>query len=403
MGYPFIRLLRRTIIYLSYQLLDIHVGEPMTDILKPYLNEPVRFAYWVSNLSGGQVISKVEQRTGWDFDYNVKLARAAEKAGFEFALSATRFAGGYRADGQHEASAFAMSLLNATERLNVIVAIMTGFWHPAVVAKLGATADHISKGRWHVNIVSGWFKQEFDALGVPWLEHDERYRRSTEFIKVLKGTWTQDDFSFHGDYYNIDNWQLSPKPTFKPHPLIFQGGSSTAARRMAAENSDWYFTNGGSIEELNAQAVQVKQGAAGFGRQLRVGANAFIIARDTEAEAREVHAEILAKADPAAVAGFAASVKQAGQSTKDGVGNWAKSTSADLVQPNDGFKTNLIGTPEQVARRIIELKRAGIDLVLAGFLHFHEEVEYFGRRVYPLVRELEAEAARRAPEASLAG
>ncbi|HVJ41326.1 MAG TPA: dimethyl sulfone monooxygenase SfnG [Dongiaceae bacterium] len=367
----------------------------MSDSITPYLDEPVRFAYWVSNLSGGQVVSKIEQRTGWDFDYNAKLARMAENAGFDFALTATRFVGGYRADGQHEASAFAMSLLNVTERLNVIVACMTGFWHPAVVAKLGATADHISKGRWHINIVSGWFKNEFDVLGMPWLSHDDRYRRSTEFIKVLKGIWTEEEFSFKGDFYKIDKYHLNPKPSFKPHPLIFQGGSSTAARVMAAENSDWYFTNGGSIDELSAQARQVKDLAAERGRQLRVGANAFIIARDSEAEAREVHAEIIAKADPAAIAGFAEAVKQAGQSTGDGVGNWAKSKAADLVQPNDGFKTNLIGTPEQIARRIVALKAAGIDLILAGFLHFQEEIEYFGRHVYPLVRELEAENARR--------
>jgi FMNH2-dependent dimethyl sulfone monooxygenase len=366
----------------------------MSDVLSPYLSEPVRFAYWISNLSGGQVVSKIAQRTGWDFDYNVKLARIAENAGFDFALSATRLVGGYRADGQHEASAFAMSLLNATERLNVIVAIMTAFWHPALVAKLGATADHISKGRWHINIVSGWFKHEFDVLGVPWLEHDERYRRSTEFIKVLKGIWTEDEFTFKGDHYSIDGYHLNPKPTFKPHPLIFQGGSSTAARTMAAENSDWYFTNGAPIEELGTQARQVKQMAAAHGREVRVGANAFIIARDSEAEAREVHAEIVAQADPAAIAGFAEAVKQAGQSTVDGIGNWTKSKPADLVQPNDGFKTNLIGTPEQVARRIVALKGAGIDLVLAGFLNFQEEAEYFGRRVYPLVRELEAETAR---------
>ncbi len=373
----------------------------MSHVLSSYLGEPVRFAYWVSNLSGGQVVSKIEQRTGWDFDYNVKLARAAEAAGFEFALTATRFVGGYRADGQHESSVFATSLLNATERLNVIVAIMTGFWHPAVVAKLGATADHISHGRWHINIVSGWFKHEFDVLGVPWLDHDDRYRRSSEFIDILRGIWTEDEFSHKGDFYSIDKYHLNPKPTFKPHPLIFQGGSSTAARRMAAERSDWYFTNGGSIEELGAQARQVKGLAAERGRQLRVGANAFVIARDSEAEAREVHAEIVAQADPEAVAGFAEAVKQAGQSTADGVGNWAKSKAVDLVQPNDGFKTNLIGTPEQVARRIVALKQAGIDLVLTGFLHFQEEVEYFGRRVIPLVRELEAEQAR-APALNLA-
>ena len=60
------------------------------------------------------------------------------------------------------------------------------------------------------------------------------------------------------------------------------------------------------------------------------------------------------------------------------------------MQYNDGFKTNLIGTPRQIAQRIVALKALGVDLVLAGFLHFQEEVEYFGRRVLPLVRELEA-------------
>ena len=61
------------------------------------------------------------------------------------------------------------------------------------------------------------------------------------------------------------------------------------------------------------------------------------------------------------------------------------------MQYNDGFKTNLIGTPEQIAQRIVNLKAAGVDLVLTGFLHFQEEVEYFGKRVLPLVRELEVQ------------
>lgn len=69
---------------------------------------------------------------------------------------------------------------------------------------------------------------------------------------------------------------------------------------------------------------------------------------------------------------------------------WADSTFADLVQYNDGFRTQLIGTPEQVAHRIVECRRHGVDLILAGFLHFQEEVEYCGAKVLPLVREIEA-------------
>ena len=61
------------------------------------------------------------------------------------------------------------------------------------------------------------------------------------------------------------------------------------------------------------------------------------------------------------------------------------------MQDNDGFKTNLIGTPEQIAERIVHLKTIGVDLVLTAFLHFQEEVEYFGKRILPLVREPEAQ------------
>ena len=115
-----------------------------------------------------------------------------------------------------------------------------------VFAKLGASADVISGGRFAVNVVSGWFKGEFHALGEPWLEHDERYRRSEEFIRVLKASWTQDEAEFSGDFYNLHGYTLKPKPLQKPHPQIFQGGNSTAARQMAGRVSDWYFMNGGS-------------------------------------------------------------------------------------------------------------------------------------------------------------
>jgi dimethylsulfone monooxygenase len=82
-------------------------------------------------------------------------------------------------------------------------------------------------------------------------------------------------------------------------------------------------------------------------------------------------------------------VKQAGKASTEGQGMWANSKFEDLIQYNDGFKTNLIGTPEQIAQRIVALKAIGVDLILAGFLHYLEEVEYFGTRVLPLVRELE--------------
>ena len=145
---------------------------------------PSRFAYWVPNVSGGLVVSKIPQRTGWDYEYNRKLAVLAEDAGFDYALSQVRYMASYGAEYQHESTSFSLALLLATTRLKVIAAIHPGLWHPGVLAKLVATADHLSGGRVAVNVVSGWFKGEFTALGEPWLEHDERYRRSEEFIRV---------------------------------------------------------------------------------------------------------------------------------------------------------------------------------------------------------------------------
>jgi len=353
--------------------------------------EPIKFAYWVPNVSGGLVVSKIEQRTSWDIDYNRKLAKLAEDNGFDYALSQIRFTAGYGAENQHEPVIFSQALLAVTERLKLIVALLPGPWNPAVAAKQIATLDQIYGGRVAVNIVSGWFRGEFRAIGEPWLEHDERYRRSEEFIRSLKGIWTEDHFTYRGDFYRFDHYTLRPKPLSWPHPEIFQGGSSRAARDMAARVSDWYFTNGNTPEGHKAQIDDIRAKAAANGHSVKIGVNAFIIARDTEEEARAVLQEIIDKADPEAVQGFASEVKNAGKASPEGEGNWAKSTFEDLVQYNDGFKTNLIGTPRQIAERIVHLKSIGVDLILSAFLHFQEEVEYFGKHVLPIVRELEQE------------
>lgn len=92
---------------------------------------------------------------------------------------------------------------------------------------------------------------------------------------------------------------------------------------------------------------------------MKIGVNAFVIARDTEEQARAVLQDIIDNADVDAVNAFGDAAKQAGKSSIEGEGNWAKSTFEDLVQYNDGFKTNLIGTPQQIAERIVVLKALG--------------------------------------------
>ena len=292
--------------------------------------EHVKFAYWVPNVSGGLVTSNIEQRTDWGYDYNVKLAQIAENNGFEYALSQVRYMASYGAEYQHESTSFSLALLLATERLKVIAAVHPGLWQPGVLAKLGATADHLSNGRFAVNVVSGWFKGEFTQLGEPWLEHDERYRRSAEFIQVLRKIWTEDDVEFRGDFYRIHDFTLKPKPlntAERPHPEIFQGGNSTAARRNGGRDSDWYFTNGKDFDGVTEQLADVRDHARDAAREVTSASTAS----SSRATPRPRRRKRCARSSPRPTGrrskGFGAAVQQAGKSTADKRGMWADSAS----------------------------------------------------------------------------
>lgn len=351
------------------------------------------FAYWVPNVSGGLVVSDWETETDWTYDYNLDLARTAESVGFDYALAQARFFGSYGADKQLEALAIANALAAQTDDLHVIGAVHPGLWEPGPLANFIATADRISDGRFSINVVSGWFKGEFTGFGQPWLEHDERYARSAEFIEVLKALWTEDRATYDGRFYTIgkgiDGFEgapLEPKPVQDPYPQVFQGGNSQAAREMAAKHADVLFINGGSLQEIRAVIDDVEAYAAEFGTEPpRFAANAFVIQRETEAEAKAVLEGIIENATDEAVDAFREQVKEAGQSSAEGEGMWADSEFEDLVQYNDGFKTGLIGTDEQIVERVRKLDAIGIDIVLTGFLDFGEELERFGETVVPAI------------------
>ncbi|AGP31592.1 dimethylsulfone monooxygenase SfnG [Corynebacterium terpenotabidum] len=348
------------------------------------LTDNLQFAYWVPNVSGGLVVSDIEQTTDWGIDYNRRLARTAEEVGYDYALTQVRYLGSYGAESQHESVSFSLALLAATEKLKVIAAVHPGFWQPAILANLATTASEIHGGRFALNVVSGWLKDEFQKFGEPWLEHDERYRRSGEFLQVLRAIFAGDHAEVNGDFYRLHDYSIRPHPTIAPE--LFQGGNSTAAQVNGGRYADWYFLNGAPVDELKIQIDQVRRHAEEAGRETKIGVNGFVILEDTEAEAHAKLRDIIAHANREAVEGFAASVKQAGQSTADGKGMWANSSFEDLVQYNDGFRTGLIGTAEQIHARLEELRAIGVDLVLTGHLNFQEEVERFGRDIIAPLR-----------------
>jgi dimethylsulfone monooxygenase len=375
--------------------------------------DPIKFSYWAPLGSGGFVVSNIEQHTEFNFDANVRYIQAAERTGFDYALMPARYFVSHGWPSQFEAMTTSAGLAQYTDRIKIISALHPGLWHPGIVAKMGATIDHMSGGRWGLNITTGWFKEEFIGFGEPWLDHDERYRRSQEFIEVLTGLFTEDEFSFAGDFYRIHDAPLRPKPLAKPRPEIFQGGNSMPSRRVAAKVSNLMFINGHTLDEARAIAHNVKELALAEKRVVKgipasqanareddpygpfgTGLNCFIICRDTEEEARQVFREIVEHADWEAINAFRAQVKGgAGLSSAERVGMWAESKGTDFVQQNDGFRPDLIGTPEQIADKIEALHSAGIDLIQCGFLHYEEDLANFGEKVIPLVREREEKLA----------
>ncbi|QOK29885.1 LLM class flavin-dependent oxidoreductase (plasmid) [Cytobacillus oceanisediminis] len=340
----------------------------------------MKFSIWGANLAGGFLRSRIDQCTDGSLEYNRKLVHLAEELDIDSILFPTRYTGtigGNATDeGQLDPISVITALASETKKIHFIAAVLPGFIHPSTLAKISSTIDVISNGRFHINLVSGWFKEEQEMFGIEWIKHDERYKRSSEYLEVLKGLWTSDGFSFRGNYYHIKNASLSPKPVQKPYPAIYQGGNSKDAQEMAGRFSDFYFMNGAPIEELKEQILSVSSVAEKYGRDIKFAVNAFVIARENTTIAYDEYQNIINHADDIAISQF--------NNKKETLGMWRNATSiSDLIANNEGFRTGLIGSYEDVAKKIDQLKQIGVHKVLLTFRHPLKELPNFYTNVVP--------------------
>ena len=256
-----------------------------------------------------------------------------------------------------------------TERIRLVTAIHPGFFHPAAIAKWGATMDWISGGRWDINVTSGWNLREFDMYGIDTLDHDQRYARSAEFIDVLRGAWSSPRFTYAGRFYRTNDLRLEPRPST---PLtVFQGGQSAAAVAMAATRSDWMFLNGGSLERIEEIVGRVRKACRASGRRVRFALYAAPLVRRTDAEAwAEIDTRI------AAIDRDLATRRR--QATGGAQGMWATAEDLSLLDTNEGYAARLIGSPDTVYERLEALRALGIEM-----LHFDTRDELFNETILP--------------------
>jgi len=336
------------------------------------------------------LISTAEQRTESTFDYNRRIAELLEQAGLEIFFMAQRGGAGFgpsrfwstSLDSLTTAAALAM----VTEQLKIISTVHTAFFHPGMVARIGATLDQISKGRWGLNLVSGWAENDFRMLGISLREHDERYQQSAEFTEVLNKFWTTDWFDYTGRYFTIRQGTCNPKPAQRP-PL-YNAGSSPAGKEFTARYCDWYFTGAVTPEQVRTEVADVRTRAAAYGRAIHFITYLFVLCRDSEKQVQQEVEEILAHADYQGAKELVETLTGQTLGTANSIlghGSLEEILRGAVLGMGSG---KLIGTPEQVARSLAQLQDAGLDAVGLTFRHVEEELADFIEKVLPWLERM---------------
>lgn len=336
----------------------------------------MRYGYWLP-VFGGWLRNVENENMEATWPYVKRLAQRSEQIGFDLTLLAELNLNDIKGVEAPSLDAWstAAALAAVTERLELMVAVRPTFHNPALLAKTAANIDHISGGRVSLNVVSSWWADEARKYGVQFEQHDDRYARTSEWLDVLNGVWSQDHFSFSGKYYRVEDNVLQPKPVSQPRPTLYAGGESPAAKELIAEKCDAYLMHGDSPERVGEKIADLSARRERRGLPpMKFGVAGYAIVRETEREAQQ---ELRRVTDVHQFAAGYANYQQwlAGTQLEQRV------SLEDYSVSNRGLRSGLVGTPEQVAERLAQFEAAGVDLVLLQFSPQLEEMERFAEVV----------------------
>ncbi|MDO9525387.1 MAG: LLM class flavin-dependent oxidoreductase, partial [Gemmobacter sp.] len=257
----------------------------------PMLSGGFKLGTFSSNCSSGMTPTKIAERWDASWDNNLKLAQMLDDAGIDFMLPIARWIGyGGETDfhgGVLETMTWAAGLLASTKNIAVFATIHTAANHPAVVAKQIATIDQISHGRAGLNIVAGWNKPEYEALGLTLPDdHESRYAYAQEWFDLIRKLWTSDEhFDWDGKFFKAKKIKGMPTPIRGTVPIINAAGSPQG-REFATDNANFLFTPAIDLERSKVEIGELKAQAQAKGRKIDVLTFSHVICRPTEAEAQ---------------------------------------------------------------------------------------------------------------------
>ncbi len=290
--------------------------------------------------------------------YAVKLLQRAEELGFDITLIAQRWLG-----PDLDSWIFATALATQTKTMEIMAAVHPGIADPLIMAKLGASIDRISGGRFCINIVNGTRPVETDMFG-DWIDTSEaRYKRMHEFITVMKGMWTQDDFTFKGDFYSVEHGTVPTKSVRAPHPPFFAASRVDEGMNVVSQECDTWFVNydkdrrnyAQSLTRIESEIGMMEARVKSLGRTMNYGINALVLIGDTDEEA-----EAMADAHVHAV-----------------------TTDPSIAVGTSGVGAALIGSPKTIVERIRRYQSLGIELFMLHFYPMHDGLEAFAEKIMP--------------------
>ncbi|MFG2556139.1 LLM class flavin-dependent oxidoreductase [Streptomyces sp. NPDC048581] len=315
--------------------------------------------------------------------YLSQIARAAEDLGFVGALTPT---GAWCEDAWLTTAMVAQH----TERLKFLVAFRPGFVSPTLAAQMASTFQRQTGGRLLLNVVTGGEGHEQRAYG-DFLDKDDRYRRTGEFLQIVRGLWEGATVDLVGEHLQVEDAKLARVPD--PVPEVYFGGSSPIAGEIAARHVDVYLTWGEPPAAVAEKIAWIRALAEKEGRSVRFGIRLHVITRDTAEQAWAEARRLLAGFDTETVRAVQAGLARSESEGQQRMLALHGGSSDELeIYPNlwagiglvrGGAGTALVGSHDEVAERIAEYHRLGIDeFVLSGYPHL-EEAYWFGEGVLP--------------------
>lgn len=349
-------------------------------------DQKMKLGLFGSNCSYGLIMSHAPTTYEITWAHTKEIAQRADALGFEALIPVARwkgFGGSTNFNGNcFETYTWAAGLAEATENIAIAATSHLPTMHPIVAAKQATTIDHISGGRFALNLVMGWVTPEMEIFGGEQRQHDERYAFGQEWLDYVHRLWSeQGSFDVRGQYFHGRDVEAYPKPVQGPRPALFNAGNSKAGIEFSSRNVDINFASLDTLENMKGYTSALKEKArTEHSRDIQTMTYGLVVCRDTEAEAKAAFQQVVDEGDWGAAGNV---IKIAGSGSSESFDHAVREMQERFIAGWGGYP--IVGTPEQVTEELGRLNEAGMDGMIMGLIDYNEELKYFGDEVLPLM------------------